>query len=592
MNRFLKTFSILIITGCSAIKENKKATIDLNGVFEQYAKESYRLNPLSATANNVNDYNDQLAINIGEEWIQKAILLNNRYLDTLKKINYPALTENDQRSVDVLRYQLSIQNEGLVNHYGNYRPVNQFVFSFPQRFAVLGSGAGNIPFQTEKDYYNFISRMKLFQVWIDQAIINMQAGLESGDTNPRASMEKVPAQLKTLYETEVEKNLFYKPLLSLPAGMDTSAKSKLITEYTAAINAYIIPAYKKLNQFLETTYIPRTRNSSGLFDNRNGKKEYSYLLKVYTTTDITPDEVFDLGLREVARIRKEMDSIKTLTGFKGNLQSFFQFIKTDQKFFPFTTEEEVLNRYRSFEAKMEPHLKKLFNLRPQSRFEVRATEKFREEAANAQYVPPARDGQRPGIFYETVREAAKYNYFEMETLFLHEAIPGHHYQLAIQQEADIPEFRKKYINSAFAEGWGLYAESLGTALGMFKDHYQYMGRLNNEMERAVRLVVDAGIHHKGWTREQAIKYVLENQPVTELVATQRIERYMVTAGQAVSYKVGELKIIELRKKAEKTLGPAFDIREFHDQVLQDGCLPLSNLESKINKWIESKSRKH
>ena len=592
MNRFLKIFSILIITGCSAIKENKKTTIDLNGVFEQYAKESYSLNPLSATANNVNDYNEQLAINIGEEWIQKAILLNNRYLDTLKKINYPALTENDQRSVDVLRYQLSIQNEGLVNHYGNYRPVNQFVFSFPQRFAVLGSGAGNIPFQTEKDYYNFISRMKLFQVWIDQAIINMQAGLESGDTNPRASMEKVPSQLKALYETEVEKNIFYKPLLSLPAGMDTAAKSKLVNEYTAAINTYIIPAYKKLNQFLESTYIPRTRNSSGLFDNRNGIKEYSYWLKAYTTTEITPDEVFDLGLSEVARIRREMDSIKTLTGFKGNLQSFFQFIKTDPKFFPFVTEDEVLNRYRSCEAKMEPHLKKLFNMRPQSRFEVRATEKFREEAANAQYVPPARDGQRPGIFYETVREPVKYNYFEMETLFLHEAIPGHHYQLSIQQEADIPEFRKKYINSAFAEGWGLYAESLGTKLGMFKDPYQYMGRLNNEMERAVRLVVDAGIHHKGWTREQAIKYVLENQPVTELVATQRIERYMVTAGQAVSYKVGELKIIELRKKAEKMLGPAFDIREFHDQVLQEGCLPLSYLESKINKWIETKSRKH
>ena len=256
MNRFLEIFSILIITGCSAIKENKKTTIDLNGVFEQYAKESYSLNPLSATANNVNDYNEQLAINIGEEWIQKAILLNNRYLDTLKKINYPALTENDQRSVDVLRYQLSIQNEGLVNHYGNYRPVNQFVFSFPQRFAVLGSGAGNIPFQTEKDYYNFISRMKLFQVWIDQAIINMQAGLESGDTNPRASMEKVPAQLKPLFETEIEKNIFYKPLLSLPAGMDTATKSKLVTEYTAAIKTYIIPAYKKLNQFLESTYIP------------------------------------------------------------------------------------------------------------------------------------------------------------------------------------------------------------------------------------------------------------------------------------------------------------------------------------------------
>jgi uncharacterized protein (DUF885 family) len=239
---------------------------------------------------------------------------------------------------------------------------------------------------------------------------------------------------------------------------------------------------------------------------------------------------------------------------------------------------------------MQPQLSQLFNLRPQSKFEVRATEKFREAAANAQYVRPSRDGSRPGIFYETVRDPSKYNYFGMETLFLHEAIPGHHYQLSIQQEAAIPEFRKKIIIIAFAEGWGLYAESLGIRLGMFTDPYQYMGRLNNEMERAVRLVVDAGLHHKGWTREHAIEYVLENQPIPDQIAIQLIERYMVTAGQAVSYKVGELKMIALRNKAEKILGAKFDIREFHDQVLEEGCLPLAQLEDKINKWIESKSQ--
>jgi uncharacterized protein (DUF885 family) len=357
-----------------------------------------------------------------------------------------------------------------------------------------------------------------------------------------------------------------------------------------AINTYIKPAYRKLNDYLETTYIPQTRNSTGLVGNQNGKKEYAFWLKNYTTTDMTADEIFELGLSEVTRIRKEMDSVKIITGFKGDLKSFFQFIKTDPKFFPFRTEEEVLDRYRSFEAQMEPKLKQLFNLRPRSKFEVRATEKFREAGANAQYIPPSRDGQKPGIFYETVRDPTRYNYFEMETLFLHEAIPGHHYQLAIQQEAAIPEFRKKYINSAFAEGWGLYAESLGTSLGMFKDPYQYMGRLNNEMERAVRLVVDAGMHHKGWSREQAIAYVLENQPVTDLVAEQRIERYMVLPGQGASYKVGELKIIELRNKAQKILGSKFDIREFHDEVLKEGCLPLSILEKQIDKWIERKRR--
>ena len=287
-----------------------------------------------------------------------------------------------------------------------------------------------------------------------------------------------------------------------------------------------------------------------------------------------------------------MNSVKTLVGFKGDLKPFFEYVKTDPKFFPFKTEEEVLDRFRSFLDKMSPQLNTLFNLTPKAKFEVRATEKFRAAGANAQYMQPSRDGKRPGIFYEVIRDPAQYNYFSMEDLFIHEAIPGHHYQVAIQQEADIPEFRKVYWTSAFGEGWALYAESLGKELGLFTDPYQYLGRLNGEIERAVRLVVDAGIHYKGWSREKAIAYVLENQPVSSIEAEQRIERYMVTAGQAVSYKVGELKIIELRERAKKKLGNKFDIKEFHDEVLKDGCLPLIILETKINKWIESKAVKH
>jgi len=280
--------------------------------------------------------------------------------------------------------------------------------------------------------------------------------------------------------------------------------------------------------------------------------------------------------------------VKTQVGFKGDLKSFFEYVKTDPKFFPFKTEEEVLDRYRSFLDKMSPQLNSLFNLTPKAKFEVRATEKFRAAGANAQYMQPSRDGKRPGIFYEVILDPATYNYFSMEDLFIHEAIPGHHYQVAIQQEADIPEFRKVYWTSAFGEGWALYAESLGKELGMFTDPYQYLGRLNGEIERAVRLVVDAGIHYKRWSREKAIAYVLENQPVSFVEAEQRIERYMVTAGQAVSYKIGELKIIELRERAKKKLGNKFNIKEFHDEVLKDGCLPLIILETKINKWIVSK----
>lgn len=566
--------------------------IQLEPLLEQYSKEYYALNPLEATQAGINDYNGQLETTISEEYIKKAKALNQKYLNRLTVINKAGLTPSELLSIDVLTYKLKSDNERLNNALGFYRPVDQFVFSFPTRFATLGSGAGFVPFNTEKDYRDFISRMKLFDSWVNQAISNMQKGIALNNTNPKASMLKVPAQLKPLFEGTVQENVFYKPLLKLPEGIESTAAVQLKKEYSDAIENNIKPTYKKLHDFIVNQYIPKARKTSGLLENANGKKEYELWLKYYTTTNITAEQIFNLGLSEVARIRKEMETVKTQVGFKGDLKSFFEYVKTDPKFFPFKTEEEILDRFRSFLDRMSPQLNILFNLTPKAKFEVRATEKFRAAGANAQYMQPSRDGKRPGIFYEVIRDPAQYNYFSMEDLFIHEAIPGHHYQVAIQQEADIPEFRKVYWTSAFGEGWALYAESLGKELGMFTDTYQYLGRLNGEIERAVRLVVDAGIHYKGWSREKAIAYVLENQPVSFVEAEQRIERYMVTAGQAVSYKVGELKIIELRERAKKKLGIKFNIKEFHDEVLKDGCLPLVILEAKIDKWIESKAAKN
>ncbi|MGL6268139.1 MAG: DUF885 domain-containing protein, partial [Chitinophagaceae bacterium] len=561
--KYILSFVILFIFSCKQDPKKPASAANLNAILENYISAYYQLNPLDATQNGNMNYNDQLAIDISPDHAQKMLVLNKYYLDTLATIDTSEITYSEQLSIDILRFKLEMEVEAFSNGYGLNRPVDQFVFSFPQNFATLGSGAGFIPFKTEADYRNFISRMKAFPAWIDQSIENMQAGLESHNTNPKASMIKVPSQLKPLFETGSDKNIFYKPLANLPANMDTAAKAKLIKDYSETIEASIKPAYKKLHDYLTKDYIPNTRPNTGLLDNSNGAKEYAFWLRYYTTKNITADEIFALGESEVARIRKEMDSLKTLTGFKGDLKAFFQFIKTDKKFFPFKTEAAVLDRYKSFEAFMEPQLKKLFNLRPKMAFEVRATEKFRAAGANAQYNLGARDGSRPGIFYETVPNPLAYNSFSMESLFIHEAIPGHHFQSGLQVEGNLPEFRKSYWTSAFGEGWALYAESLGKELGMYTDPYQYMGRLNNEIERAVRLVVDAGMHHKGWTREQAIAYVLENQPVTEEVAIQRIERYMVTPGQAVSYKIGELSILAMRKKAQEKLGNKFDIRAFH-----------------------------
>ncbi|MBK9465959.1 MAG: DUF885 domain-containing protein [Chitinophagaceae bacterium] len=587
----LLLIALINLFSVQLLAQKKNQPIQLESLLEQYAKEYYVLHPLEATQAGINDYNNQLEITISEEYIKKAKALNQKYLTQLAVINKAGLTASQLLSIDVLTYKLNSERERLNNLLEFYRPVDQFVFSFPTKFATLGSGAGFVPFTTEKDYRNFISRMKGFQIWVDQAIANMKKGVEQNNTNPRASMEKVPPQLKPLFEGTVEENVFYKPLLKLPTNLDSASTVKLKKDYTAAIENFIKPVYKKLHDYIVADYIPKARTTSGLLNNYKGKKEYELWLKYYTTTNITAEQIFKLGLSEVARIRKEMEAVKTQVGFKGDLKSFFDYVKTDPKFFPFKTEEEVLDRFRSFLDKMSPQLNILFNLTPKAKFEVRATEKFRAAGANAQYNKPSRDGTKPGIFYEVILDPAQYNYFAMEDLFIHEAIPGHHYQLAIQQEADIPEFRKAYTTSAFAEGWALYAESLGKELGMYTDPYQYLGRLNGEIERAVRLVVDAGIHYKGWSREKAIAYVLDNQPVSSVEAEQRIERYMVTAGQAVSYKVGELKIIELRERAKKKLGNKFDIKEFHDEVLKDGCLPLIILETKINRWIESKAVK-
>ena len=588
----IATLALLAQTSFSQTSIRTNPPYRLGELLDQYSREYYSLNPLEATQAGNNDYNNQIEITISEEYIKKAKALNQKYLTQLDLINKTGVTASELLSIDVLTYKLKSENERLNNSLGFYRPVDQFVFSFTTRFATLGSGAGFVPFNTEKDYRDFISRMKGFQTWVDQAIANMRKGVEQNNTNPKAAMIKVPPQLKPLFEGAVEENVFYKPLLKLPANLDSEAANQLKKDYSAAIENIIKPAYKKLHDYIVADYIPKARTTSGLLDSYDGKKEYELWLNNYTTTNITAEQIFDLGLSEVARIRKEMETVKTQVGFKGDLKSFFDYVKTDPKFFPFKTEEEVLDRYRSFLDKMSPQLNTLFNLTPKAKFEVRATEKFRAAGANAQYMQPSRDGKRPGIFYEVILDPAQYNYFSMESLFIHEAIPGHHYQIAIQQEADIPEFRKAYWTSALGEGWALYAESLGKELGLYTDPYQNLGRLNSEIERAVRLVVDAGIHYKGWSREKAIAYVLENQPVSAIEAEQRIERYMVTAGQAVSYKVGELKIIELREKAKKKLGNKFDIKDFHDEVLKDGCLPLIILETKINKWIEIKVAKN
>jgi uncharacterized protein (DUF885 family) len=317
-----------------------------------------------------------------------------------------------------------------------------------------------------------------------------------------------------------------------------------------------------------------------------GAETYQYLIRLHTTTNMTADEIHELGKSEVARIRKEMETVKAQIGFEGDLMAFLEQVRNDKSQMPYSRPEQVLGHFKAIEQKIDAKLDDVFSLRPEAGFEVRRTEAFREASASAEYVPGSKDASRPGVFYVPIPEPEKFNILTSEALFLHEAIPGHHFQLSLQQENKaLPEFLHPESMGVFVEGWALYAESLGKELGLYDDPYQYFGMLSMEMHRAIRLVVDTGLHAKGWTREQAIAYSLDNEADSEAGIIAEIERYMATPGQALSYKIGQLKIRELRSKAEKALGDSFNVKDFHDQILNSGSLPLLLLESKIENWI-------
>jgi uncharacterized protein (DUF885 family) len=348
----------------------------------------------------------------------------------------------------------------------------------------------------------------------------------------------------------------------------------------------IIPAFGALTEFLQQEYLPACRSTAGVWDLPGGEAYYRHQILTYTTVELSADSVFRLGMSEVDRIMQEMKKLKADVGFQGEMKAFFDAVRTMPELMPYQDAEEVLAQFRDIHARMQPYIENLFNVQPKAQFEVRRTESFREASASAEYNPPSLDGSRPGIFYVPVPDAQGYNVFRDESLFLHEAIPGHHYQVALQQENErLPDFRKRLYFSAYGEGWALYSESLGKELGLYEDPYQYFGMLSAEMHRAIRLVVDAGMHAKKWTREQAIEFSLahEAEPEREIIA--EVERYMSWPGQALSYKVGQLKIRELRQRAEEALGEQFDLRDFHSQVLRTGNVPLAVLENEIDTWI-------
>ena len=554
---------------------------DLGTFFGKYWSERMPLYPLEATATGDSSYNNRLTIAFTDSFRDTLRTFYTNYLNGIQKFNRSELSDNDRISYDIFKREMEMQLEALKFH-DNYMPFNQF-WGLPLDLGQLGSGAGNQPYKTAADYRAWISRAGRFSAWADSAIVYFRKGITTGFVLPKALVVKMIPQLQALGKADTS-NVFYGPLKTMPAGMAAAEADSLKTGFTTVLQTAVFPAYQRLAAFLQTEYLPKARGTSGINALPNGDSLYRFYVRSWTTTNKTPEEIYNTGVAEVARIRAEMSRIKDSVKFKGDLAAFFQHMKTNQKFMPYKQPADVLNAFDSIHRRMEPNLEKMFGRTPKTPFQIRQTEAFRAASASAEYQPGTPNGDRPGIFYVPILDATTFNTTSgMESLFLHEAIPGHHYQISLQQENEtLPKFRRFAWYGAMGEGWALYTESLGKELGLYTDPYQYMGALGDEIHRAIRLVVDVSLHTKGMTREQAIHYMTDNEAISTEGATAEIERYMAIPGQALSYKVGAMKIRELRNKYEKQLGSKFKLAAFHDELLKDGVMPLSVLEQKMD----------
>ena len=588
MKKFsLASLVLFLILSCDFSPENIQNNVELNTILENYYQDGLKLNPINATNEGDSRYNDKFPELITDNYKNKQAEYYNKYLNKVSKFEINDLSDIDKMSKSILEWECKINLESL-NYNTQYTPIDQ-MWSIHLIVGQLASAEGAQPFRTVSDYSNWLVRLEGYIKWLANAETNMRKGVKNGYILPKSLISKVIPQIKAITNSDLKNNLFYSPINKFPSDFDVQTRAMLKKTYTYIIQEKLIPAHDKLYQFLEKEYLKQGRLSSGIDDVPNGKELYKHLIKLFTTTDMTADEIHNLGLSEVSRISKEMIEVKNEVGFKGSLKEFFNYVRENDTLMPFKTAEDVLKNFNSIHDRMKPQIEKMFDLKPKTKFEVRRTEKFREKSASAEYSPGSLDGSRPGIFYTPIPDAKKYNTYSDESLFLHEAIPGHHYQISLTQENDLlPMFRKTLWYSGYGEGWALYCESLGKELGLYDDPYQYFGMLGAEMHRAIRLVVDTGIHSKGWTREEAIQYSLDNEAESEAGIISEIERYMAMPGQALSYKIGQLKIKELRSLAQQKLGNNFNISEFHNKILESGCVPLALLENKINNWINSK----
>jgi len=579
----------VLVVACTVKPATKSPDAVLDALVEEYFETQLELSPMNATAIGDPRYDDRLDETTSPGFREKTLAVERAFLDRAHLVDAARLTPRARLTYDIFTSERETALEGS-RFPEELMPLNQ-MGGLPMDLAVYGSGTGPQPFATAQDYDRFLKRLRQFPRWVDGAIAMMREGMAGGVTVPRAAMLKVVPQLRGLVTPNVEDDLFWAPIKALPAKISAADRRRITADYSTALKDEVLPAYTRLADFIERDYLPASRTTVGWSDLPDGRAWYAWRIHGATTMTLPAEDIHQLGLREVARIRGEMLAVKDQVGFKGDLDAFFKFLEEDPRFY-FTNDRDLLSAYQEVKTRIDALLPKMFSDFPKADYEIRPVEAFRAaSSAGGSYQAPSADGKRPGIFYINTFNLKAQPKFGMETLSLHEAAPGHHFQIAIQQElTELPRFRRFNGYVAYSEGWALYAESIGKELGVFTDPYQWYGRLSDEMLRAMRLVVDTGLHSKGWTREQAIKYMLDNSSMAESDVTAEVERYIVWPGQALGYKLGQLRITELRAKAQAELGAAFDVREFHSQVLRDGALPMDVLTAKIDRWIESKRK--
>jgi prolyl oligopeptidase len=538
-------------------------------------------NPVSASSLGDRRYNDRWS-DQSLRAIERRQQTTREFLRRVYAIDRAALTEEEQLNYELFRREL----QDTVDEFefnGHLMPLHHRGGA-----QTLDNATNSIPLTTLEDYEDWLSRLQQIDVVIDQTIELAERGRKSGIMPPKILMQRIPNQIAAQLVDDAEASPFFSAFIDLPGAFSQQDQARLRATARTTINETVLPAYRKLDRYVSETYLPASRDSIGLSDLPGGSAWYELKARSFTTTQMTPDEIHRLGLQEVRRIRNEMQAIIDELDFDGSFADFLVFLRTDPQFY-FDNPDDLYQAYLATSKRIDPQLVKLFGRLPRMPYGVQPIpDAIAPDTTTAYYTRPAADGSRAGIYWVNLYKPEVRPKYEIEVLSVHEAMPGHHLQIALQQElGDMPDFRRYMGFTAFVEGWGLYSESLGDDLGLYKDPYSKFGALTYEMWRAVRLVVDTGIHYKGWTRQQAIDFFKDNAAKTELDIINEIDRYIGNPGQALAYKIGQLKMLSIRRNSELVLGDRFDIRAFHDELLGAGALPLDLLQQRMDAWLQS-----